>query len=88
MRTYYFTRDIRFKEFEDAGIKLVDNRNRAADYGEVPFILEDGESFVMIERYNPSEDGDISNYTTGKVEGNGFGGDILTKLDNIFGIVV
>lgn len=88
MRTYYFKKDIKFKEFEDNGIKVVDNRLNAADKGEFPFVLQLGDSFVCIEKYKPSEDGNIMNYTTHKVEGKGFGGEVLTKLDNIFGIVV
>jgi hypothetical protein len=83
MRTYYFDRDVKFKEFKDAGLNIVDNRLRAADYHEIPFGIELEDSFVMIEKYKPSEDGNIDNYTTDRVEGKGFGGKVLAEIANI-----
>lgn len=79
MRTYYFDREVKFKEFKDAGLEIVDNRLRAADYGEIPFAIKNGDSFVMIEKYTPSDDG-IDNYTTSMVEGKGFGGKVLSDI--------
>ena len=79
MRTYYFDREVKFKEFKDAGLEVVDNRQRAADYGEIPFAIKNGDSFVMIEKYTPSDDG-IDNYTTSRVEGKGFGGKVLSDI--------
>lgn len=79
MRTYYFDREVKFKEFKDAGLEVVDNRQRAADYGEIPFVIKSGDSFVMIEKYTPSDDG-IDNYTTSRVEGKGFGGKVLSDI--------
>lgn len=55
------------------------NRLRAADYGEIPFVIKNGDSFVMIEKYTPSDDG-IDNYTTSRVEGKGFGGKVLSDI--------
>lgn len=79
MRTYYFDRDVKFKEFKDAGLEIVDNRLRSADFGEIPFVIKNGDSFVMIEKYTPSDDG-IDNYTTSRVEGKGFGGKVLSDI--------
>lgn len=79
MRTYYFDREVKFKEFKDAGLEVVDNRQRAADYGEIPFAIKNGDSFVMIEKYTPSDDG-VDNYTTSRVEGKGFGGKVLSDI--------
>lgn len=80
MKTYYFDRDVKFKEFKDAGLEIVDNRLRAADHFETPFGIQDGDSFVLIEKYTPNEDGNIDNYTTDRVEGKGFGGKVLSKI--------
>lgn len=88
MRTYYFDRDVKFKEFKDAGLEIVDNRLRAADHGEIPFGIQMGDSFVCIEKYKASEDGDIDNYTTHRVEGKGYGGAVLTKINDEMGIKV
>lgn len=83
MKTYYFNRDVKFNEFNEAGINLIDNRLRAADFNEAPFIIKQDDSFVMIEKYKPTENGNINDYTTDRVIGKGFGGDVLTKIANM-----
>ena len=86
MRDYYFNRDVKFSEIKENGLTLIDNRNRAQDFGELPFVIRDGDSFVMIEKYRPVDEPTTDNYTFDRVEGKGFGADVLNKMSNVLNL--
>jgi hypothetical protein len=65
--TFYFNRDVKFSELKNNNISLTDNRLRAQDYAEYPFVIDKDDSWVGISKYKPTDN--LDDYTFDRVEG-------------------
>lgn len=80
--THFFNKDVKFKELQNLDVGLIDNRQRAQDFGEFPFIIQTRDSWVGIDRYQPTEDGNIDEYVFDRVYGT-CGGNVGKVLEEL-----